>query len=178
MRLRYRHRYSCDTAFQSTHPCGVRRSRTHRTIRPFSFNPRTRVGCDVGNVVMVRGAWFQSTHPCGVRRGHPCDCCYHDWFQSTHPCGVRRVNLLLVTMLFTFQSTHPCGVRRTHWSNGLVTTKCFNPRTRVGCDKTFEVQAIHQRVSIHAPVWGATFLQREQLVFSKVSIHAPVWGAT
>ena len=76
----------------------------------------------------------------------------------------------------------------------------FNPRTRVGCDKSpsdemrlgHVFQSTHPcgvrpdkdtrkalwAVSIHAPVWGATavfaFCQR----WTIVSIHAPVWGAT
>jgi len=33
-------------------------------------------------------------------------------------------------------------------------------------------------VSIHAPVWGATFYLHEKKGSQNVSIHAPVWGAT
>ena len=34
-----------------------------------SFNPRTRVGCDLADLKLVRdGTLFQSTHPRGVRR--------------------------------------------------------------------------------------------------------------
>ena len=75
-----------------------------------------------------------------------------------------------------FQSTHPCGVRRmpSAFNSPLV---CFNPRTRVGCDQ-FAVQVSRfVRVSIHAPVWGAT-KHRRLFEQSLVSIHAPVWGAT
>ena len=32
--------------FQSTHPCGVRPSTYFISLNGFSFNPRTRVGCD------------------------------------------------------------------------------------------------------------------------------------
>ena len=32
----------------------------------------------------------------------------------------------------------------------------FNPRTRVGCDVRSVPGTINSRVSIHAPVWGAT----------------------
>ena len=54
-----------------------------------------------------------------------------------------------------FQSTHPCGVRQL-------------------------AQAIAQdiRVSIHAPVWGATNQTNSLFSKARVSIHAPVWGAT
>ena len=33
-------------------------------------------------------------------------------------------------------------------------------------------------VSIHAPVWGATFDITKPVTVNGVSIHAPVWGAT
>ena len=37
-----------------------------------SFNPRTRVGCDViVFVVIIDSRAFQSTHPCGVRQSAP-----------------------------------------------------------------------------------------------------------
>ena len=32
----------------------------------------------------------------------------------------------------------------------------FNPRTRVGCDTVPTIETLAERVSIHAPVWGAT----------------------
>ena len=35
---------------------------------------------------------------------------------------------------------------------------CFNPRTRVGCDEVKTRMAMRAKVSIHAPVWGATLL--------------------
>ena len=31
------------------------------------FNPRTRVGCDAKNILIIILSKFQSTHPCGVR---------------------------------------------------------------------------------------------------------------
>ena len=34
------------------------------------------------------------------------------------------------------------------------------------------------KVSIHAPVWGATDMLDNILYGEEVSIHAPVWGAT
>ena len=56
----------------------------------------------------------------------------------------------------------------------------FNPRTREGCD----VDRVHKyllahRISIHAPVKGATFWARSELDgIGRISIHAPVKGAT
>ena len=55
--------------FQSTHPCGVRTIK-FTTANSVLVSIHAPVwGANVGNVVMVRGAWFQSTHPCGVRNG-------------------------------------------------------------------------------------------------------------
>ena len=56
----------------------------------------------------------------------------------------------------------------------------FNPRTRVGCDfkLPFDVRIIG-KVSIHAPAWGATpVVDAYRGHDAGVSIHAPAWGAT
>ena len=76
-----------------------------------------------------------------------------------------------------FQSTHPCGVRLEKY---LIrqSGNSFNPRTRVGCDNLAINTAHTPGVSIHAPVWGATFFKVFSAAFNTVSIHAPVWGAT
>ncbi len=55
-----------------------------------------------------------------------------------------------------FQSTRPCGARH-------------------DVRAAFESE---MRVSIHAPVWGATAACTLDIASSNVSIHAPVWGAT
>ena len=100
-----------------------------------SFNPRTRVGCDDidrANARLTR--LFQSTHPRGVRRRTAATCDWDRPFQSTHPRGVRpgvRVMVILVLL-----------------------------------------------VSIHAPAWGATVTVHKFLASYNVSIHAPAWGAT
>mgnify|MGYP000334798941 CR=1 FL=1 len=97
-------------------------------------------------------------------------------FQSTHPCGVRPYHNLCFVLVQVFQSTHPCGVRHA--------PKFNRPSLKV---------------SIHAPVWGATKATDIKQAFNVfqsthpcgvrlpnllatpkqvVSIHAPVWGAT
>ena len=110
---------------------------------------------------------------------------------------------LSLSGFYGFQSTHPRGVRlMTEDSLGKI-GRCFNPRTRVGCDT---VAAEHgeqdQQVSIHAPAWGATCRQMRPHEVTpgfqsthprgvrpvitaiypsrnrRVSIHAPAWGAT
>ena len=43
------------TMFQSTHPRGVRRASSRRSVRPTArFNPRTRVGCDCASFTSAR----------------------------------------------------------------------------------------------------------------------------
>ena len=120
------------------------------------FNPRTRVGCDMGNKQQAEDyIQFQSTHPRGVRRFwygaslrimyfNPrtrvgCDILAHipggreqisihaPAWGATFAAQVRRHNA------FKFQSTHPRGVRRNQTHEGVYDPN-FNPRTRVGCD--------------------------------------------
>ena len=83
----------------------------------------------------------------------------------------------------------------------MTPCRCFNPRTRVGCDRQTLMwacmrrafQSTHPRgvrpavfasaprgtkVSIHAPAWGATLGPADGQGLGIVSIHAPAWGAT
>ena len=100
---------------------------------------------------------------------------------------------------FLFQSTHPCGVRQLLARRRSI-SRGFNPRTRVGCDSSDKKRKSTTKVSIHAPVWGATVHFKDSMdsrsqfqsthpcgvrQYNKttdkawyVSIHAPVWGAT
>ena len=57
-------------------------------------------------------------------------------------------------------------------------TRCFNPRARMGRDRTHEQHRGRTHVSIHAPAWGATLSAGHLLLGLRVSIHAPAWGAT
>ena len=98
--------------FQSTHPRGVRHQSLQQSAKLPSFNPRTRVGCDLPKAGNLR--FRQSFNP---RTRVGCDCPGRTW--SCPRSG-------------------------------------FNPRTRVGCDKDWRRAPDHQRVSIHAPAWGAT----------------------
>jgi len=54
----------------------------------------------------------------------------------------------------------------------------FNPRPREGGDSVYHYPRHQPRVSIHAPVKGATGDDMEYLLYAAVSIHAPVKGAT
>ena len=63
---------------------------------------------------------------------------------------------LLELAILRFQSTHPCGVRLTRIYNNNRKSG-FNPRTPAGCDfGPICIINIGGRVSIHAPLRGAT----------------------
>ena len=71
------------------------------------------------------------------------------------------------------------------WGATAVTSKFltgdrnFNSRSRVGSDLQLIAQPMTAGIiSIHAPVWGATFTFELKFDIIKISIHAPVWGAT
>ena len=143
---------------------------------------------------------FQSTHPCGVRLSLPMACRCVQWFQSTHPCGVRRRIHAYPTRYYVSIHAPVWGATIFRDQFPVFMTLCFNPRTRVGCDKCIDIPFPDVDVSIHAPVWGATLANRAgdwvfmfqsthpcgvrqdpthlKLDQMFVSIHAPVWGAT
>ena len=101
------------------------------------FNPRTRVGCDLGEVgLRMLHHLFQSTHPRGVRHFLPRpDACRAKSFNPRTRVGCDSGN-------------------HTPRSRG----SCFNPRTRVGCDTLrIDYDSSPGWVSIHAPAWGATW---------------------
>ena len=140
--------------FQSTHPCGVR-----RTHNPAITDPLVSIHAPVWGATLAQKAWqrygpFQSTHPCGVRPGKVLTISEVD--VSIHaPVWGATYHYFLPTVSRLFQSTHPCGVRL----NATMTLFChqsFNPRTRVGCDRRHSRKWRILAVSIHAPVWGAT----------------------
>ena len=100
------------SAFQSTHPHGVRH-------QDETFRHRVRV---VSIHAPARGATF-----------HILTLQMFLLFQSTHPHGVRLTACRAVSVAIMFQSTHPHGVRRRQ-HQGVDGLRCFNPRTRTGCD--------------------------------------------
>ena len=165
--------------FQSTHPHGVR----HYFAKILNAYRR-----------------FQSTHPHGVRLCQYRRTHWRPMFQSTHPHGVRLPGCFFSVSVVKFQSTHPHGVRlayarrcnkRNEGFNPRTRMGCdrsgfkncypsssFNPRTRMGCDLVTYFRRVVVRVSIHAPAWGATVSVPSALSVGTVSIHAPAWGAT
>ena len=60
----------------------------------------------------------------------------------------------------------------------VVKMTYFNSRTREGRDNIEPGVKLPKRISIHAPVKGATFHKYLRQVFFFISIHAPVKGAT
>ena len=130
------------------------------SVRALCFNPRTRVGCDWAARSPPR--WplvFQSTHPRGVRPMRTNR--FRRFFEvSIHaPAWGATPDAQARVILWGVQSTHPRGVRhmpesRLVWAvqvsihapawgatfSGMATGPrplCFNPRTRVGCDRTY-----------------------------------------
>ena len=105
-------------------------------------------------------------------------------FQSTFPRGERLNRRKAYILDWEFQSTFPRGERRyvaDYWNIpfiisihvpawGTTSTSCttslqigyFNPRSRVGNDKTPRSVPNNPRISIHVPAWGTT---------------VPIWGA-
>ena len=126
---------------------------------PLGFNPRTRVGCDVDH------------DPAGAR-GDRVSIHAPAW-GATPTARPRR------PIQRKFQSTHPRGVRRCCRCPSGCPSRCFNPRTRVGCDakaiadkdREYLFQSTHPRGVRHAASAG-----RDPQ--TGVSIHAPAWGAT
>ena len=78
------------------------------------------------------------------------------WFQFTLPHGERLANLATIIEAAEFQFTLPHGERQ-----------CTDGPQRPS-----------ERVSIHAPAWGATSEMSAYWGTLGVSIHAPAWGAT
>ena len=122
--------------------------------RQTSFNPRTRIGCDVPSPNAASFPVFQSTHPHRVRRALDYINGTIRWFQSTHPHRVRleaakldlsysgfnprtRIGCDFFLKLYKnqakFQSTHPHRVRLDGVEYYEIIDS-FNPRTRIGCD--------------------------------------------
>ena len=143
---------------------------------------------------------FQSTHPHGVRHSVHKELKSSDhvsihapaWgatksktmsnmvimFQSTHPHGVRPQQAAKPDVLPSFQSTHPHGVRPENLKELLPWQKVSIHAPAWGATDMKITFISHYFVSIHAPAWGATGGIVTLKETAKVSIHAPAWGAT
>ena len=148
--------------------------------RASPLQSRTRVGCDsMRNTFDIVSSQFQSTHPRGVRlNGKPSArevkmvSIHAPAWGATGADGYgipdQRVSIHAPAWGATpcsrpspssMGSFNPrtrvgCDTRATA---SLPTPRSFNPRTRVGCDiTTRDIEAVVEKVSIHAPAWGAT----------------------
>ena len=166
--------------FQSTHPRGVRHPKTNHNHhqRRRDFNPRTRVRCDIPSSLAT-----SSCSDFNPRTRVGCDeYSSHSDTSSEHNFNPRtRVgcdsNLCYTIRFWPFQSTHPCGVRHDVGQKPALFPH-FNPRTRVVFSIEMVIYKRYFRISIHAPVWGATGKHVINARDQAISIHAPVWGAT
>ena len=170
------------TAFQSTHPRGVRLQPSQQSRqRGAGFNPRTRVGCDLSDIKTYFGLRRVSIHAPAWGATEGLQEFLHVWsgFQSTHPRGVRRRRQRVPLVgKRTFQSTHPRGVRLMRGVESPAHA-CFNPRTRVGCDhETVLWYGRNHGFNPRTRVGCDVRLIRKNGKNVSVSIHAPAWGAT
>ena len=77
-----------------------------------------------------------------------------------------------------FQSTLPYGERPTSRFLG-PTTESFNPRSRMGSDRSSSVSVADvKQFQSTLPYGERRGVQEEFAAMTSVSIHAPVWGAT
>ena len=124
--------------------------------------------------------WFQFTHPGGVRRrGGVTSSPF--FYVSIHAPGrgatrmlqERRCSGLRVSIHAPGRGATTLWCRRASWP------RCFNSRTREGCDPVGAARRPRVRgVSIHAPGRGATLALEAVVGVDDVSIHAPGRGAT
>ena len=157
VRPRYRLKLHFFRRFQSTHPRGVRPAQSQvKGGCKNDFNPRTRVGCDLSDsVVLLDECHFnpRTRVGCDYRKRNRekqdgnfnprtrvgCDAFYNGPVKaamiSIHApaWGATFSNFASFT-ISSFQSTHPRGVRRKSGEAFKTSAINFNPRTRVGCD--------------------------------------------
>ena len=145
--------------FQSTHPRGVRLMEDPRYARVFDVSIHAPAwGATIEDLRhAAEPRPFQSTHPRGVRHQLSKRDAQLFLFQSTHPRGVRRgkdarsrhsINVSIHAP--AWGATHHLGqeswkgqvsIHAPAWGATVANDspfwliKCFNPRTRVGCDR-------------------------------------------
>ncbi len=126
---------------------------------PWDFNPRTRMGCDDGSLAVYpsEGYNFNPRTRMGCDEITKLDIFGRANISIHAPAwGATALGLQVSFKILPFQSTHPHGVRR------LV----------------FLLPHQQLIISIHAPAWGATGPAGSCLMMTTISIHAPAWGAT
>ncbi len=141
--------------FRSTPPHGGRPCCRVAAVERRSFDPRPRMGGDIldkpsssPDIVSIHAPAWGAT----------CASAAMPWWRA-------------------FRSTPPHGGRRGPNAGACAMTG-FDPRPRMGGDNGDKVTLVRDKVSIHAPAWGATRFGAGKGSDGHVSIHAPAWGAT
>ena len=165
--------------FQSTFPRGERPKWFNRTSKILYFNPRSRVGNDLGFFLpSSKFCLFQSTFPRGERQLCTIFIIVHCEFQSTFPRGERRsLHFLLRTRTRDFNPRSRVGNDSCD-REGYLWIINFNPRSRVGNDQTLCQLESGISISIHVPAWGTTVKYSCGSWSPPISIHVPAWGTT
>ncbi len=106
-------------------------------ILTIGFNPRARMGRDTLDILRIfNNQSFNPRARMGRDAGLSSESPEDSPFQSTRPHGARQIS-----------------------QGGYYIFNCFNPRARMGRDTGSNKKIIVAHVSIHAPAWGATWLQ-------------------
>ena len=149
-------------------------------------------GATKKNLSMTLDTLFQSTHPCGVRRlvvktNEQGIVSIHApvWgatSTSDHFINEPSVSIHApvwgATSSFARAKTHQSFNPRTRvgcdaWHGQSRKPPGFNPRTRVGCDIANAASRQIPKVSIHAPVWGATIMKLQDFLKCKFQSTHP-----
>ena len=99
---------------------------------------------------------FQSTLPHGERPTVLSPLWSRWYFNPRSRMGSDFVSSVTRVYLHVFQSTLPHGERLTPILHSYG-SYYFNPRSRMGSDDGPQDRGRRQRISIHAPAWGATY---------------------
>jgi len=146
-----------------------------------SFNPRARVGRDID--VAPPGQLyidpFQSTRPRGARPIHRVTREIDQEVSIHAPAWGATVGKYVQSPLSGFQSTRPRGARQAYQCRDRQYRYCFNPRARVGRDST-QREIVHMVTLFQStrPRGARLIALSFPFLTQRVSIHAPAWGAT
>ncbi len=151
---------SFDSSFQSTHLYKVR--------RPFMAD-LSRMMCRISIHAPIQGATiYQSEVIFHVYHFNP------RTYTRCDPC-----RMPLDSKPASFQSTHLYKVRLIPRPPIPCVYLYFNPRTYTRCDANLASEVARlKRISIHAPIQGATMREEHASERWVISIHAPIQGAT
>ena len=172
----------------------------HMAMTPIYFNPRSRMGSDLGVghdepgilISIHAPAWGATT---ALQRSF-----INILFQSTLPHGERPTSVRCVSPFLGFQSTLPHGERHNSAPYRLSHGRFQSTLPHGERHDRPHFGHPHLVISIHAPAWERLLAayafgvlvefqstlphgerlhdRRELIVVEHISIHAPAWGAT